>query len=428
MKHLLACLSLLFFYLFAPAQAAPEAVGLSAERLQRLDQRILQHVEAGQVPGAVALIARRGQVAHFKGYGAQDIEAGMPMRTDAIFRIASMTKPVTTVAAMMLFEEGKFSLDDRVSKYIPAFAQPQVLIIDATAPAGYRLEAARSPITIRQLLTHTSGIVYGFSGLPFIENLHKEAGISDGLVETEGTLEEWAAKLATQPLAHHPGERFSYGLNTDLLGRLVEIWSGMSLDAFFQQRIFEPLGMADTHFFLPEDKVTRLASVYEPAPDGGLRKTPPIEQRRGAEVYSVSYHYAGPRTFFSGGAGLASTASDYFRFAQMLLNGGALDGVRLLGPKTVELMRSNQIGDLPFWRQGQRIGFGLFVEQGPEHTGQPGSAGTFGWGGFFSTFFRVDPQEEMVAILMTQMHPNNSSIGSDFQVLVYQSIIETNKR
>lgn len=303
-------------------RTVPEAVGMATPRLERLDKIIQEHVEKEQIPGAVVLIARGGKVAHVKAYGMKDMESKAPMTEDAIFRIASMTKPITTVAAMMLLEEGKFLLDDPVAKYIPAFGSPKVLVVDETAKNGYRLEDARRSITVRHLLTQTSGIAYGFSGLPFLEKMYKDAGISDGLTNTDDNLADWAQKLAKMPLANHPGEKFQYGLNTDLLGRLVEIWSGMPLDEFFRMRIFEPLHMKDTYFFLPKDKVSRFVSLYEPKPEGGLLKTPLTQVIKGAAVYSPTYHYQGPRTFFSGGAGLASTASDYLCFAQMLLNGG----------------------------------------------------------------------------------------------------------
>ncbi len=428
---LFAAIFLLSFYSINPvlsqrlSRVIPESVGLSSQRLERLDKTIQQHIDNEQLPGAVAFIARHGKIAHLKAYGMKDCETNEPMTEETIFRIASMTKPFTTVAAMMLFEEGKFLLDDPVSKYIPEFKTPKVLIINAKNRTDYILEDAKSPLTVRHLLTQTSGIVYGFSGLPFLEKMYKDASISDGLTQTEGTLADWVKKLAAQPLAHHPGEKFSYGLNTDVLGRLVEIWSGMPLNEFFRQRIFEPLQLKDTHFFLPDNKVNRLASLYEPHPNGGLLKTPPTEQHKGAAVYSASYHYQGPRTFFSGGAGLVSTASDYARFAQMLLNKGELDGVRLLSRKTVELMTSDQLGELAYpWGRGVRFGFGLFVEQGPTASGRVGSVGTFGWSGFFSTYFWVDPQEEIVAILMTQMQPNPTNISEKFKVLVYQAIAD----
>lgn len=406
-------------------KSTPEAVGLSSPRLERLDKVIQEHVDKEQIPGAVALIARGGKVAHVKAYGMKDMENKAPMAEDAIFRIASMTKPVTTVAAMILLEEGKFLLDDPVAKYIPAFASSKVLVVDETAKNGYRLEDARRPITVRHLLTQTSGITYGFLGLPFLEKMYKDAGISDGLTNTDDNLAAWAQKLAGMPLANHPGEKFQYGLNTDLLGRLVEIWSGMPLDAFFRTRIFEPLQMKDTHFFLPEDKIGRFVSLYEPKPDGGLLKTPLTQQVKGAAVYSPTYHYQGPRTFFSGGAGLASTVSDYLRFAQMLLNGGELDGARLLSPKTLELMTSNQLGEVAYpWAKGTGFGFGLFVEEGPQATGNLGSAGNFGWSGFFSTYFWVDSKEKLIGILMTQMQPNPTNIAAKFKVMVYQAIVE----
>lgn len=434
MKHFLSAVFIAFASAFLLSNAVlaqglprtiPEAVGISTPRLERLDKVIQEHVDKEQIPGAVALIARHGKIAYVKAYGMKDMESKAPMTEDVIFRIASMTKPITTVAAMMLFEEGKFLLDDPVVKYIPAFETSKVLVVDETAKNGYRLEDARRAITVRHLLTQTSGIAYGFSGLPFLEKMYKDAGISDGLTNTDDNLAAWAQKLAGMPLANHPGEKFQYGLNTDLLGHLVEIWSGMPLDEFFRKRIFEPLQMNDTYFFLPEGKLDRFVSLYEPKPGGGLLKTPLAQQVKGAAVYSPTYHYQGPRTFFSGGAGLASTASDYLRFAQMLLNGGKLDGARLLSRKTVELMTSGQLGEVVYpWARGTSFGFGFFVEQGPQATGNLGSAGNFGWSGFFSTYFWVDPKEDMIGILMTQMQPNPTNIAAKFKVLVYQAIAE----
>ncbi len=422
---LLAGLSLSAAQSQSLSRTTPEAVGLSAARLTRLDQLLQQHIDQTQLPGAVALIVRRGRIAHLRAYGMSDREAQKPMTEDAIFRIASMTKPITTVAALMLMEEGKFLLDDPVAKYLPAFQSLRVLIPDAKSKIGYRIESAKSPITIRHLLTHTSGIIYGFSNVPFLTKMYHDAGISDGLSQTNDDLSAWAERLAKMPLAHQPGERFTYGLNTDLLGRLIEIWSEMPFDSFLQKRIFEPLQLKNTGFFLPEEKVNRLVTLYEPNSEGDLLKTPLTEQRRGASVYSASYHYAGPRKFFSGGAGLYSTAADYARFAQMLLNRGELDGVRLLSRKTIELMTSDQLGEVAYpWGQGTRFGFGVYVENGPAATGRISSAGTFGWSGFFITYFWIDPQEELIAILMTQMQPNPTNIAEKFRVMVYQSIID----
>jgi CubicO group peptidase (beta-lactamase class C family) len=356
-----------------------------------------------------------------------DREAGKPMRTDTIFRIASMTKPITSVAVMILFEEGRLLLTDPISKYIPEFKDAQVLVPAAgegSASAPYALVPAKRPITIRHLLTHTSGLTYGFFGRPHLAELYKNARISDGLTQTEESIGEMVKRLAKLPLTNQPGEGFEYGLSTDVLGRLVEIVSGMPLDKFFEERIFKPLGMKDTYFFLPQDKVSRLAAVYSPRKEGGLEKVGDKPVEIGPVVFSASYPYSGPRTHFSGGAGLCSTASDYARLLQMLLNGGELDGVRLLSRKTVELMTSGQTGNLPFI-SGYAFGLGFAVHTDRSLSGKITSMGEYNWGGFFATRFWVDPKEKMIGLMMTQIYPNNQlDLGDKFQVLAYQAIVD----
>jgi CubicO group peptidase (beta-lactamase class C family) len=393
----------------------PEEVGLSSERLARIDAVMEEYVARKQVAGVVTLVARRGGVAHIKAYGMSDVEAKRRMRTDTIFRIASMTKPVTSVAAMMLYEEGKFLLSDPLSPYLPEFREMKVLSGDGTP------EPARRPITIRHLLTHTSGLTY--HGNQRVGQTLKDAGITNGLVQDEGTLREKMKILATLPLVHHPGDKFEYGLSTDVLGRLIEVVSGMTLDEFFRRRIFEPLGMEDTHFFLPDEKVSRLAAVYRRDEDSPITRLPeePIEGEAGA-VYSASYPYKGPKRYFSGGGGLVSTAPDYLRFAQMLLNGGELDGVRLLSPKSVELMTVNHLGTLEA-DFGFGLGFGVIRDE--RDLRELGSIGRYRWGGFFYTDFFIDPQEELIGIFMAQLYPNGGlRLPEKFRVLASQAIVE----
>lgn len=401
------------------SRATPESVGMSTDRLARIRSVVQQYVDQGRMAGAVTLVMRKGKTVHLEAIGNMD--DGKPMREDTIFRIASMTKAVTSVAAMILHEEGKLLLDDPVSKYIPEFKDAQVAV-PSEDKKSHTLIPAKSPITVRHLLTHTSGITYRFFGVEPWAKLYKEAGIVDGLIQTEGRVADNIQKLARLPLMHHPGERFSYGLNTDVLGHLVEIVSGMTLDQFFQKRIFEPLKMKDTHFFLPEEKLPRLAAVYNQLPDGRIKRMGDEPDERGYLIYSATFHYKGPRNFFSGGAGLVSTAGDYARFLQMLLGGGQLDGARVLGRKTVELMTVNHVGDL-FGAQGFGLGFSIVRDLGRGN--EAGSAGQYGWGGFFHTNFFVDPKEEMIAIFMSQLFPSNDlKLHERFRSLAYQAIVD----
>ncbi|MFQ5790111.1 MAG: serine hydrolase domain-containing protein [Acidobacteriota bacterium] len=407
--------------------APPEDVGLSGERLQRLNGVLQGYVDRDEVAGVVALIARRGRVAYLESFGMADRESGRPMRPDAIFRIASMTKPITTVAVMMLFEEGELLLSEPIARYVPEFKDPNVLVpvqTEGVSDPPFVRAPAKRDITIRDLLAHTSGLTYGFFGHEHISDLYRKAGISDGLTQTEGTLGQMVKKLAELPLRSHPGESWEYGLSTDVLGYLVEVVSGVTLDAFLRDRIFTPLGMRDTHFFLPEGKLDRLTAVYGPDKEGRIVRYPEEEQVLGPVVFSTSWHYKGPRTYYSGGGGLVSTISGYVRFLQMLLNGGELDGVRLLSPKTIELMTVNHIGDLDFWSRGYRFGLGFAIHEGPASSGEMGSVGEYTWGGFFNTTFWVDPEEAMVGVMMTQLYPNDHlDIRQKFRVLAYQAIV-----
>jgi CubicO group peptidase (beta-lactamase class C family) len=403
------------------ARATPEDVGMSTERLKRIRVVAQSAVDEGKIAGAVTLVARKGRIAHLEAVGMSDKEAGQPMRADTIFRIASMTKAVTSIAAMMLCEDGKLLLNDPVSKYIPEFKGAQVAV-PSEDKKSFTLVPAKSEITIRHLLTHTSGITYRFIGAEPWARLYKEAGVVDGLSEAQGTIGDNVAKLARLPLMHHPGERYSYGLNTDVLGRVVEVASGMTLDEFFRKRIFEPLKMTDTHFALPAEKRSRLAAVYNQLPGGGIRKMGDQPDERAYLVYSATYPNQKPHAYYSGGAGLVSTITDYARFLQMLLNGGQMDGARLLGRKTVELMTVNHVGDL-FGAQGFGLGFSVIRDIGKGS--EPGSVGQYGWGGFFYTNFFVDPKEQMVGVIMTQLFPNGGvALHERFRSLAFQAIVD----
>ncbi|MDA1094722.1 MAG: serine hydrolase [Acidobacteria bacterium] len=414
---------------------APSTVGVSTQRLERLDSVVQRYVDEQAIAGAVTLVARDGKQVHLQAYGHADRDAGTPMRPDTIFRIASMTKPITSVAVLMLYEEGHFKLNDPVGQYLPELAQLDVLTPAATGTSFGRTPAKR-PMTIRHLLTHTSGIGYRFLGdlggdakLQALAQLYGEAGIGDGLAEHDGTIEELVTALGQLPLLHEPGEAFSYGLSDDVLGRLVEVISGLSFDEFLRTRLFGPLAMQDTSFYVPDAKAHRLAAVYTPGVGGLTKVTGTVEGPH--LVYSSTYSTGQPRRNFSGGAGLSSTAHDYSRFLQMLLNGGELDGARILSPMTVALMTTDQIGDAPAGSivQPGSAGFGLGVaiRGGPSVDGELGSAGAYYWSGFFSTNFWIDPEEQLIGILMTQVFPGTSDIQDKFRLMTYQTIIESHQ-
>lgn len=398
--------------------AAPESVGLSADRLRRIEAAVNRQIGDKRLAGAVTLVARKGRVAWFKAQGMSDIESGRPMTPDAIFRICSMTKPVTSLAVMMLYEEGRFLLNDPVSRYLPEFKNPKVLVKPASGEP-YTIPAARE-ITIKHLLTHTAGLTYHWN--PDLGARYREAGVAHGLLQFDGTIADSVRRLAALPLLFHPGDKFEYSLSIDVLGRLVEVVSGQTLDEFFRTRIFEPLGMKDTHFYLPAEKVGRLATAYTWYEGKGLSRFPDKPVVEGAFEYSADYPYRGPKKLYSGGAGLCSTAADYASFAQMMLNGGALDGTRLVSRKSVELMTHDQLGKLaPEMAFG--LGFGVSGIKTPlEELGSPGK---YGWGGFYYTGFSIDPKEQMVVVFMAQLHPTGGlNLGDVVEVLASQAIVD----
>jgi len=401
----------------------PEDVGLSTERLERLDNYIRAQIDDNQVAGAVVLIQRRGSIAYHRAYGQSDVETGRVIRPDDIFRIASMTKAITSAAVMVLFEEGHFLLDDPVGDYLPEFDRDMNVVVEAAD--RYEYVAAKQPITIRHLLTHTSGLSYRFMGLEPLSEMYTNAGISDGLAGENLSLQAFSSQLAEMPLAHHPGEAWTYGLNSDVLGRLIEVVSGKPLAEFFAERLFEPLEMKDTHFEIPEEKLARVPRVHRRTSQGFLQRLPDGTIDDGPVRFSVNYPYDGKLGLLSGGAGLSSTAADYGRFLQMILNGGELGGVRVLGRKTVELMTSNQtshIDNPAFGASGFTLGFAY--DAGPAVSGNIGSPGNLSWGGFFNTLFWIDPEEQLTAILMTQHYPYGIELLGRFPVLVYQAVID----
>jgi CubicO group peptidase (beta-lactamase class C family) len=400
----------------APPAATPESVGLSAERLQRLRTVMQQYVDEGRVAGLVTYVSRNGRVAHHEAFGKADVEAGVPMKKDTIFRIASQTKAFTSVAVMMLVEEGRIGLTDPVSRYIPAFKKTTVALpppAGAVAGSPVSVVPAKREITIRDLLTHTAGISYGNG--PAADQW-KAAGIQGWyFADRSEPVSAVVERMAALPMDAQPGEKYVYGYNTDILGVVVEKVSGVTLADFLQKRITGPLGLVDTQFYLPPAQKDRLAAVYA-AKDGKIERATDPKLGQG--------HYVeGPRVAYAGGAGLLSTARDYGRFLQMLLNGGEIDGVRLLSPKTVELMTVNHVGSL--YSDGN-LGFGLGFDV-VEHLGRAGRHGTegaFGWGGAYHTTYWADPKEKLVVSLMTQLLPaGDSDLHSRFRALVYSSIV-----
>ncbi len=399
------------------AAAKPEAVGLSSVRLERIATVVQRSVDQGEIAGAVTLVARHGQVVWLKATGNQDRENSKPMRTDSIFRICSMTKPIVTLGIMMLYEEGRFQLDDPISKYIPEFSDPKVLVTPKEGKP-YTIPATQ-PITIRNLLTHTSGIGYNWD--PDLGPFYKEANIAAGLLTFDGTIGENVKRLARLPLLFNPGERWNYGLNIDVLGYLIEIISGKPLDQFLKERIFEPLGMRDTFFYVPEEKVDRLATAYTWYEGKGLARFPDTPITEGTFSYSADYPIHGPKKLFSGGAGLCSTASDYARFCQLMLNKGKLGKMQLISRKSVELMTHDQLGP-KFPEQDFGLGFGIDGAKTPLH--ELGSAGQYQWGGFFYTAFTVDPKEDMITVFMAQLHPGGPNTQGEFHTLAYAALEE----
>jgi CubicO group peptidase (beta-lactamase class C family) len=394
----------------------PETVGLSSERLERIAGTVQRSIDDKRIAGAVTLVARRGHVAWFKAQGMADREAGKPMRPDTMFRICSMTKPITTLAVMMLYEEGHFLLDDPVSKYLPEFKNPKVLVKPASG-APYTIPATRE-ITIRDLLRHTSGMTYQWNG--DLGPMYKDAHVASGLLPYDGTIADSTTHLAGLPLLFNPGEKFEYSLGVDVLGRLVEVVSGKPLDEFLRTRIFEPLGMKDTYFYPPDGKLDRLATAYTYYDDKGLNRFPDTPITEGAFTYSADYPTRDPRKLFSGGAGLVSTAADYARFCQMMLDGGKVGNTRVLSRKSVELMTQDQLGKISS-DQGFGLGFGVNGVKAP--LSELGSAGEYTWGGFFYTQFSIDPKEQMIVIFMGQLHPaGDLTLDRQVSELAYQAI------
>jgi CubicO group peptidase (beta-lactamase class C family) len=394
--------------------AKPEDVGLSAERLQRLTSVFQTYVSDKKLAGSVVLVARHGKVAYFNSFGKRDIESGADMKNDAIFRIASQTKAIVSVGIMILQEEGKLLITDPVDKYIPEFKESTVAV--AREGGGYDVVKAKRAITLRDLLTHTAGISYG--GGPAADKW-KEAGITGFyFADRDEPIAASIARMGKLPMDAHPGEKYIYGYSTDILGVVIEKVSGKPLDEFIATKILTPLGMKDTHFYLPEDKLNRLATVYSAYPDK-LERAPDA-----GTITSQGAYVKGPRKSFSGGAGLLSSATDYAKFLQMMLNKGALNGTRILSPSTVALMTASHTGKIEF-RPGQGFGLGFSVLENLGARGTPGSVGEYGWGGAYGSTYWVDPQEDLVVVYMKQLIPgNNIDDQNKLRTLIYQAIVK----
>jgi CubicO group peptidase (beta-lactamase class C family) len=406
--------------------AAPASVGFSEDRLARVDARMKRFVDEGQHAGIVMLVARRGRVVAWRTWGQRDIARQLPMERDTIFRIYSMSKIISSVAVMTLYEEGRIKLDDPVTKYLPALKN--VKVFKGGTAAAPVVVPARTPITIKHLLTHTSGFIYGFGSGP----LDKIYNSSDAFEAT--SLTEFVARAVKLPLAHEPGERFSYGINTDILGAVVEKVSGKKFEDFVEERICRPLGMRDTGFDVPPEKIGRLALVYaHPKPgagttNGGQAGTVPAERFVESKPMASAYAEKG-RGIAAGGSGMFSTIGDYARLAQMLLNEGELDGVRILGRKTVELMTANHLNHLPRVTHefSNAYGFGLGVQVRIDLAkgNELGSVGQFGWSGAATTTVNIDPKEQLVALVFAQHAPfNEHDLFWHFNTLVYQALVD----
>lgn len=394
------------------SDAKAEEAGFSESRLSRIDNLLEEHVKNQNIPGAVALIVRNGKIVYHKAFGYSDVDKKNALKKDAIFRIASQSKAITSLAVMMLWEEGKFLLDEPVSKYIPEFKNPKVLKTFNPQDSTYTTEPASREITIRHLLTHSSGIDYAVIGSQEFKAIYARAGIPSGIGNDQDVLADKMKLLGSMPLKHQPGERWTYGLNTDVLGYLVEIWSGLTFDQFLKTRIFDPLGMSDTYFYLPKNKHNRLVALHG-------NKDGKVFKMESAAYDALDVNYPNLKgKYFSGGAGLSSTVEDYAKFLQVFLNKGEFNGHRLLGRKTVEMMLIDQLPELD-----NEFGLGFGLETSKNDYRSPSSMGTFSWGGAFSTSYWADPQEKVIGLLYTNVYNNPYGfVAEKFKVLTYQAI------
>ncbi len=401
------------------AEASPESVGFSSERLSKLDNVFQNSINNGDLPGIAAIVVRNGKIVYHKSFGLADNPSNRALKKDDIFRIASMSKAITSTAVMMLWEEGKFYLDDPISKYIPEFKNPTLLKSFSFKDTTYTTEPAKNEITIRHLLSHTSGLGYGvIDADERFKAMYKKAGVVDLFTTQPTTIGESVKKLAKLPLHHHPGEKYTYSEGIDVLGYFIEVVSGMSFDEFLRKRIFEPLNMNDTYFYLPDNKASRLVSIQRPSKEGKWERFPNT-------FYEVDYPIKGAKTFFSGGAGLSSTAKDYATFLQMYLNSGESGGKRLLSRKTIDAILSNQTGFLFGGEKGDSffgLAFSVLREIG-EDKGGIGSEGTFTWGGYFNTNYFADPKEKIIGVIMKQtQETKGDNLNNMFRQVIYSSL------
>ena len=410
-RFLLLALSLVAASLAAEfPRAAPGEVGLSQDRLDRITAAMKEDVDKGYLAGAIGVVARHGKIAYWETVGLADIAAKRPMRDDAIFRIYSMTKPIVGVALMTLYEEGKFSLREPVKKYIPELGDAKVLV-------GKKAVQAKREMTIQDLMRHTAGLTYGLFGKSPADDLYVEADLLSG----NSSVDDFIQKLAKLPLKHQPGSAWEYSVSVDVQGRLIEVLSGMDLAAFMSERVFKPLGMRDTGFTVPPGKKDRFVEIYQKTEDEqSIEPAPPGRSKR---------YYDYESAWYSGGGGLVSTTRDYLRFCQMLLNGGELDGKRVLSRKTVELMTMDHLGETrrasSILTKGYGFGLDFAVHANPAGSGLNGSAGEFNWGGLAGTIFWVDPAEELIGLYMIQMLPPRfEDSRNQFKRLAYQAIVD----
>lgn len=402
------------------SEGKPEEVGLSSDHLKNIDQLFNKWIDDNKIPGGIVLVARKGKIAYFKSFGKSDIEEGKEYQNDDIFRMASMTKGVTTTAVLQLYEQGLFGMDDPISQYIPSFENTAVLDEFNESDSSYTTKKIQKQITIRHLLSHTSGIPYAFSDKKAAAIFAKNDFVNFGLSHDKATTKEMVEMIAQQPLLHQPGEKWTYGHNTDVLGYFIEVISGKTLGEYCRVNIFEPIGMNDTYFYLPKNKHSRLVPVYSELGNGKIVKRP---------WKTTNYPTYGRDDHFAGGGGLSSTAMDYAIFCQMLLNNGSYNGRRILSRKTIDLMNSDQLEKMgidsksSFGNKGTSfgLGFALNTQQSTSHS--HGSEGAFNWGGIFNTKYWIDPKEEMFMVAMAQIYPfSGGDIWTKLQTIIYSSI------
>jgi CubicO group peptidase (beta-lactamase class C family) len=402
-----------------PTDGTPESVGMSSERIARMDNVFQNAVNNKEVPGVAAIVVRNGKIIYHKAFGMADNQSNRALKRDDIFRIASMSKAITSTAVMMLWEEGKFQLDDPISKYIPEFKNPTLLKTFTFRDTTYTTEPAKNEITIRHLLSHTSGLGYGvIDGDEKFKAMYKKAGVTDLFTTEPIKIGESVKKLAKLPLHHNPGEKYTYSEGLDVLGYFIEVISGMPFDEFLRKRMFEPMGMTDTYFYLPDNKASRLVSIQRNSKDGGFERFP-------TTFYDPDYPIKGAKTFFSGGAGLSSTAKDYATFLQMYINEGEMNGKRYLSRTTIDAILANQTETLFGGEKGDSF-FGLaysVLRAKGEDKGGIGSEGTFTWGGYFNTNYFADPKEKIIGVIMKQtQQTKGDNLNNLFRQIIYQSL------